>query len=387
MTLLSSLLVRGATSGLSKGASAATSRALGSAVSKALSTGGYGAAGGGYSSGATQAALDRLGYKVEGVDVTKTPPPPSATPVGAGVASAIANGAIPAPANTVSEAVVTRENAPSAQNEAVNAAAAAAGAELAGAAPTTVDELEVVASRPPPPPRVEAAPLITSGIQNLLTMGSPNLTPASEVTEPAKDPLDVGAVAAVAPFAALGLIPTGSTLPAAGAIKPPGEGILGTGVGVKDLVAPALLAGSLAAGSGGTGSAGKALEGIAENNKNLANRLGNIADAGMRGDIGGKGLNSISRMVRKAQAAIRQRYAAMGMSGSTAEQDDLNDAVEAGVEQQFKIGQQMAQTGLNAIAALTGQSAQAYLALLNANTAKNTALGNTLANFAAAIAK
>ncbi len=187
------------------------------------------------------------------------------------------------------------------------------------------------------------------------------------------------------------LIPAG-LLGAAGLMAPSGAGVsaatggLPFGITPADLVAAGVLGTGLVAGSGGTGAAGDGLKQIAEDSGNLAKRLGNIADAGFQGNIGGKGLNSIARMVRKAQAAIRQRYASMGMTGSTAETDDLNDAVEAGVQQQFEIGQKMAATGLNAIAALTGQSAQAYLALLNAQTAKNTALGNALANFAGAIA-
>ena len=43
---------------------------------------------------------------------------------------------------------------------------------------------------------------------------------------------------------------------------------------------------------------------------------------------------AIKRMVRQSQAAIRQRYAGMGMSGSTAENADLQAAAEAGVARQ-----------------------------------------------------
>lgn len=168
-------------------------------------------------------------------------------------------------------------------------------------------------------------------------------------------------------------------------------GIMGTGVDGKDLVAGGLLAGSLLSGQGGGGGGGgnpaESLSHLADNNSALADRLGNISSSGFAGDIGGRGLNSIDRMVRKAQASIRQRYASMGMSGSTAEMQDLQAAADSGVDLQFKVGQEMAQTGLNAIAALTGQSASIYTALMNAQTAKDTALGNSLANFAAALVK
>lgn len=165
------------------------------------------------------------------------------------------------------------------------------------------------------------------------------------------------------------------------------------GLTTKDLIAGGLLGGSLLAGDGGLGggsdgaNAAGSLSHLADSNAALADRLGNVATAGMSGNIGGMGLNSIGRMVRKAQAAIKQRYSALGMSGSTAEQQDLQAAADSGVDLQFKVGQEMASTGLNAIAALTGQSAQIYAQLLNAQTAKDTALGNALANFAGSLVR
>lgn len=156
----------------------------------------------------------------------------------------------------------------------------------------------------------------------------------------------------------------------------------------RDLIGAGLLGAGLIAGNGGgSGGAQQALEDLARSNAGLADRLGKVATSGFAGDIGGRGLNTINRMVTKAQAAIRQRYAQLGMTGSTAEQADLNAAAEAGVDLQFKIGNQMAQTGLTAIAALTGQSAAIYAQLLNAATAKDTALGNALANFAGALVR
>lgn len=161
----------------------------------------------------------------------------------------------------------------------------------------------------------------------------------------------------------------------------------GGGIDPKTLIVPAAIVGStlLGGGSDKPGSLTDKLSSLADSNVNLTNRLGSIATAGMAGDIGGKGLNSIARMVRKAQAAIRQRYSNMGMSGSTAENQDLQAAADSGVDLQFKVGQEMATTGLNAIAALTGQSASIYTSLLNAQTAKDTALGNALANFAGSL--
>lgn len=167
--------------------------------------------------------------------------------------------------------------------------------------------------------------------------------------------------------------------------------LAGLGLKPKDLLGMGLLGAGLVAGNkGGDGGTGPGtptteLTNIAQGNQNLANMLSQRAQAGMSGQIGGMGMNAIKRMVRNSQAAIRQRYSGMGMSGSSAEAADLNAAAEAGVDMQFKIGQQVAQSGLQTVAALTGQSANIYTALMNAQTQKDTALGNALANFAGAV--
>lgn len=259
---------------------------------------------------------------------------------------------------------------------AAGAALLASGGGGGGAAtppPNTVDELTVTAAPKAPPPVVESigTPGVVAG-----------LTPTSEMPAPPPeeavhlDPQDLMVPAALG----VGALTTMGNPD----ITPPGGGL---NITPGDVVAGGLLAGGLLGGTGSGGSAAEGLKGLADSSAALAGRLGNIAQAGMAGDIDGRGLNSIGRMVRKAQAAIRQRYAAMNMSGSTAEIQDLNAAAEAGVDLQFKVGQEMAQTGLNAIAALTGQSAAIYTSMLNAQTAKNTALGNAIANFAASLVK
>lgn len=172
-------------------------------------------------------------------------------------------------------------------------------------------------------------------------------------------------------------------------------GLGALGLSMKDLLGLGLLGAGLMGGAASLNSGGDPnkpgtpaaeLTNIAKGNQQLANQLAGRAQAGMSGDIGGKGMNYIARMVREAQAAIRQKYASMGMSGSTAETQDLNAAAQSGVDMQFKVGQEQAQMGLATIAALTGQSANVYAALLNAQTQKDTALGNALANFAGAAA-
>lgn len=161
------------------------------------------------------------------------------------------------------------------------------------------------------------------------------------------------------------------------------------GISPKDALGLGLLGTGLLEGTKtqtGTNPYTDLLQTTATNNQTLINQLSQTAAAGQNGQIGGQGINAIKRMVRNAQAAIRQRYSGMNMSGSTAEAADLQGAVQQGLDMQFKIGQEQATAGLNTIAALTGQNANIYANLMNAQTAKDTALGNALANFAGAAA-
>lgn len=119
----------------------------------------------------------------------------------------------------------------------------------------------------------------------------------------------------------------------------------------------------------------------ADQNKQLISQLSQSADAGRMGNIGGSAMNQIRQTVRNAQAAIRQRYSSMGMSGSTAETSDLNAAVQQGLDAQFKFGQDIATSGLQAVAQLSNVNANIYSTLLKAQTAQDTDLGNALANF------
>lgn len=249
---------------------------------------------------------------------------------------------------------------------------------------------------------VLSAPASTPALANISSPTNDNQVSGLDVTAPGFQPAESGVSSAADAFARnIGdLVPTTQDALHNGSVNDlnsnPALKYLGAGglLGMLGLDAKSLLGlGLLGAGVMGqqgktadTGAATSGLQQIAQSNQQTAQQLKDRALAGLSGNIGGMGMNYISRMVRNAQAAIRQRYSQMGMSGSSAETADLNAAVEAGVDQQFKIGQQEAQTGLSAVAALTGQSAQAYLALLNAATAKNTQLGNALANFAGAAA-
>lgn len=399
MSLLSEVIVQGA-----RGfGGSSLSKILGQSVGSALGSGRFGALtagpGGGASTqqlqDAVNSASQRYGFEdttVAPVEVKAPPPPAPGGALPGGALGSVLSQVMPTapsavgsgpPPNTVAEVQV---NAPA---PAAPAASGALSQALGQALGTSVEGLDVVAPKRDRGPVVDPAPFAAPVAAQLATIGNPSIEPPPVITEEPKEPLTAEQIALISALPAVaGLMqggPSGNITPA-GEGGPGGGGLPG-GLGLKDLIAAGLLGAGLLTGGGGGGGNKDALKDLAQFNQQTAGRLANIAEAGFQGKIGGNAMNSIQRMVRKAQAAIRQRYAGMGMTGTTAERDDLNDAVEAGVEQQFEIGQKMAATGLNAIAALTGQSAQAYLALMNAQTAKDTALGNALANFAGAFAR
>lgn len=95
----------------------------------------------------------------------------------------------------------------------------------------------------------------------------------------------------------------------------------------------------------------------------------------------------VQNNLKASEAAIRGKYAQMGMSGSSAEVQDLQAARAQALAETFQIGQQMAQTGLAESSQATGAETQLLQAILAAETAQGTELGNALAGFAGAAAK
>ena len=93
---------------------------------------------------------------------------------------------------------------------------------------------------------------------------------------------------------------------------------------------------------------------------------------------------ALNQAKQAAQAQVRAKYAGMGLSGSSAEAQDLANVEQSSVAQQFQIGQQMAQTGLSELNTSQSQEGSLYEALLKEGTAQGTQLGDILAKFAGA---
>lgn len=90
---------------------------------------------------------------------------------------------------------------------------------------------------------------------------------------------------------------------------------------------------------------------------------------------------SLSQATESAKAAIRSKYAQLGMSGSTAEQQELNNIDLQAQAQGFNIAANLLSQGVNE----TGLSANIYNNLLGINQKEQEATGNAISNFASAL--
>lgn len=93
----------------------------------------------------------------------------------------------------------------------------------------------------------------------------------------------------------------------------------------------------------------------------------------------------VQQAVQDAETAIRSKYASMGMSGSTVEQDAINNARNQGVQLAGTIAEQMAQTGLSAgqnAASALNISGTIYESIMNAQISQDNALQAAIAAFA-----
>ncbi len=114
-----------------------------------------------------------------------------------------------------------------------------------------------------------------------------------------------------------------------------------------------------------------------------ANEAG--AQAALTGQLPGSAEILVEQGLKAKQAAIRQNYAQLGMSGSSAEAQDLAYAAQAAEAERFQIGQGMAQTGFKAAGQELGMEQSLLEAILQEQTARGTALGDSLAKFAGAM--
>ena len=91
---------------------------------------------------------------------------------------------------------------------------------------------------------------------------------------------------------------------------------------------------------------------------------------------------SLDRMVKNAQAAVRSQFASHGMSGSTAEQDAMQQIQTNALIAQNQMATQLFGQGVQ----LAGMDMNAINNIITQNTAAAKEMGQSLSNFAAALA-
>lgn len=126
----------------------------------------------------------------------------------------------------------------------------------------------------------------------------------------------------------------------------------------------------------------QSLKNLAGQEGAIATEEGKIGQGGQMGLLGASGDAMLNQQLQSQQAAIRSRYAAMGMSGSSAEQADLAGAAQSSLAERFALGQNVAQTGLTAAQQATGVQSQLLQQIMQQETAQGSELGDILAQFA-----
>ncbi len=91
---------------------------------------------------------------------------------------------------------------------------------------------------------------------------------------------------------------------------------------------------------------------------------------------------AIDQAMNAAKAKIRSDYAARGMTGSSAEVQDLNSLELQGKAQAFDMASKLLQTGINE----SGLASQIYESLVGINSKQAASMGGAIGNLAAALA-
>ena len=220
-----------------------------------------------------------------------------------------------------------------------------------------------------------------SGGGGLGTGTALGLSPSSPITDPSLGGLVGGGAGGGGSTGGSGSIGAGGAKPSAfsTAVADPSAGNILKALGAN--------AGPLVAGAG-------LLENLTANNSNLTglpelksiagsleNTGANLASYVQNGTLPPGAQAGLDQAKNAAAAAIRSKYASMGMSGSTAEVQDLNNLTLQTEAQQFQIADSLLKTGLDA----TNISAQTYGQLLSFDQKQSADTGAAIASLAAAL--
>ena len=135
-----------------------------------------------------------------------------------------------------------------------------------------------------------------------------------------------------------------------------------------------------------------ALQGVANQAATQGNQqyaLGQqLQNPELTGQLPAGAQQEVNNALHDAETSIKARYASLGLSGSTEEQQALTAAQQQSTAMQFTIAQQMAQQGQAAVNSATadlGLQEQVYSAIMNATLQQDANLSNAISGFASAV--
>ena len=246
---------------------------------------------------------------------------------------------------------------------AVGPSAVSAGTSAAGAASADPSLLNIASNQPPP---VDSA---LAGVANDGAGAAGTLAPGQPVVGAAGvDPLKQATAAAAAkPNDPLGNLVKTITSPNALKYEVPG-----------------LLYGASAINAMQPTSAEKAIKAELANAKGQQTLAQNQYNAEQSGIVPQALQQGMDLKEAQAEAAVRQRYAQMGMSGSSAEAADIAAAKTDAALQVFQEAQTMAQQTAQLLGGYDTEVSNYLTSLFNSETSRDSALRNALTGFFAA---
>lgn len=144
------------------------------------------------------------------------------------------------------------------------------------------------------------------------------------------------------------------------------KGLVGGGELIKSLV------------DSGPSSVEKAVQSMAQN----ANAQGTQLESYLaNGTLPPGAQQYVDQQTAAQKASIMSKYAQMGMTGSTAEAQELANVASQAQAQMFQLASTLYQNGVSQ----TGASSQLYQTLMNAQNQDNTDIGNAISNFVSSL--
>ena len=157
--------------------------------------------------------------------------------------------------------------------------------------------------------------------------------------------------------------------------------ILGKGGLMKDILGTGLIGLDIARATS-TSPQIKAEEALASQQGALATSQGALAQGEQQGILPTGGEQFIQNQLDANIASIRNKYAGLHMSGSTAERQEIAAAQQQALSERFQIGNTLATTSLNAAAQATGLDAKLLQEIYSADEETQQQLAQALGQIA-----